>query len=77
MNHPAETEPRHLHARAGVPDVRDGVPRRARAHGGRTPARISELWARFSDVAAGNPYAWIRDAEVAGGDHAPSPPTTG
>ena len=26
---------------------------------------ISELWARFSDVAAQNPYAWIRDAKTA------------
>lgn len=27
--------------------------------------RISELWARFAAVAAGNPYAWIRDAPSA------------
>jgi acetyl-CoA C-acetyltransferase len=26
---------------------------------------ISELWARFSEVAAQNPYAWIRDAKTA------------
>lgn len=26
---------------------------------------IAELWARFSDVAAENPYAWIRDAKTA------------
>jgi acetyl-CoA C-acetyltransferase len=28
-------------------------------------ARISELWARFSDVAAGNPNAWTREAKTA------------
>jgi acetyl-CoA C-acetyltransferase len=27
--------------------------------------RISEMWARFSDVAAGNPYAWSRDVRTA------------
>lgn len=27
--------------------------------------RISELWARFSEVAANNPHAWIRDAQDA------------
>lgn len=26
---------------------------------------ISELWSRFSDVAATNPYAWLRDAKTA------------
>jgi acetyl-CoA C-acetyltransferase len=26
---------------------------------------ISELWARFSEVAANNPYAWIREAKTA------------
>ncbi|MEA3019396.1 MAG: acetyl-CoA C-acetyltransferase [Actinomycetota bacterium] len=26
---------------------------------------ISELWARFSEVAAGNPYAWIQEAKSA------------
>lgn len=36
-----------------------------RADAGRTPdeqlGRIARLWSRFSDVAAGNPYAWSRD----------------
>ena len=40
-----------------------------RARSGATPAqhvqRISELWARFSEVAAGNPYAWSRQARTA------------
>ncbi len=40
-----------------------------RARSGATPAQhvqqISELWARFSEVAAGNPYAWSRQARTA------------
>ncbi len=40
-----------------------------RAAAGRSPedhlVRISELWAGFSEVAAGNPNAWIRDAKTA------------
>ena len=35
---------------------------------------IAELWARFSAVAADNPYAWIRDAKTRRGDpHAVAP----
>ena len=34
----------------------------------RAPVEISELWARFSAVAADNPYAWIRDAQDRRGD---------
>ena len=29
---------------------------------------ISELWVRFSAVAAGNPYAWSRRREIGRGD---------
>ena len=40
-----------------------------RAAAGRSPddhlKRISELWSRFSDVAAENPYAWSRQARTA------------
>jgi len=40
-----------------------------RAAAGRTPAdhlvHISELWSRFSAVAAGNPYAWLPEARTA------------
>jgi acetyl-CoA C-acetyltransferase len=40
-----------------------------RAAAGRSPddhlVRISELWSRFSEVAAANPNAWIRDAKTA------------
>ncbi|HYD08590.1 MAG TPA: acetyl-CoA acetyltransferase [Acidimicrobiales bacterium] len=40
-----------------------------RAHLGRSidehQVAISELWARFSEVAATNPHAWIRDAKTA------------
>ncbi len=34
--------------------------------------RISELWARFSDVAAGNPHAWVRQAMSAEAIRTPS-----
>ena len=48
-----------------------------RAHAGRSPAdhlqRISELWARFSDIAAGNPHAWTRKAMTAEEVRTPSP----
>ena len=40
-----------------------------RAKAGRTPEQhlkvISELWSRFSEVAAGNPYAWSREPKTA------------
>ena len=40
-----------------------------RAAAGRAPddhlVAVSELWSRFSDVAADNPFAWIRDAKSA------------
>ncbi len=35
--------------------------------------RISELWARFSAVAAGNPYAWVREAKTAEEIRTPGP----
>ena len=35
--------------------------------------RVSELWAGFSRVAAGNPHAWIRDARSAEEIRTPSP----
>jgi acetyl-CoA C-acetyltransferase len=35
--------------------------------------RVSELWAAFSRVAAGNPYAWIRTAKTAEEIRTPSP----
>jgi acetyl-CoA C-acetyltransferase len=34
---------------------------------------ISELWARFSEVAASNPYAWIREAKTAEEIRTPGP----
>ena len=40
-----------------------------RARAGRSVAdhqlRVGELWARFSEVAASNPYAWLREAKTA------------
>jgi acetyl-CoA C-acetyltransferase len=48
-----------------------------RAASGTSPddhlVRISELWARFSEVAARNPYAWIRDAKTAEEIRTPGP----
>ncbi len=41
MNLPAETERGHLHAGAGVPDVRDGAPRRRRPDARGAPRRTS------------------------------------
>jgi len=34
--------------------------------------RISELWARFSDVASGNPHAWIQERHTADEIRTPS-----
>ncbi|MDP9464889.1 MAG: acetyl-CoA acetyltransferase, partial [Actinomycetota bacterium] len=48
-----------------------------RAAAGRSPAehltRISELWSRFSNIAAANPYAWSRQARTAEEIRTPSP----
>lgn len=48
-----------------------------RAAAGRSPEedlqRISELWARFSQVAADNPYAWLRTPMTAEQIRTPSP----
>jgi acetyl-CoA C-acetyltransferase len=35
--------------------------------------QVSELWARFSAVAAGNPYAWLQDAKSASEIRTPGP----
>ena len=40
---------------------------------GEHQAKISELWSRFSVVAAANPYAWVRDAKTAEEIRTPSP----
>ena len=66
MTHPAEAERGVVPAGADLPDVRDGDPGRGRARRPTsTSSRVSELWSRFSDVAAANPTAWIRDAKTA------------
>ncbi len=48
-----------------------------RAASGATPdehlQRVSEMWARFSATAAGNPYAWIRDPLTAEEIRTPGP----
>ena len=62
MNHPAEIERGIVMPVQVYPMFETAI----RAAAGRTPHdhldRISELWARFSAVAAGNPNAWIREA---------------
>jgi acetyl-CoA C-acetyltransferase len=48
-----------------------------RARAGRTPEEhleiISELWSRFSEVAAGNPFAWSRQPKTAEEIRTPGP----
>jgi len=65
MSHPAEVELGITMPVQVYPMFESAL----RAASGRTPdehlVRISELWARFSEVAAGNPYAWQRQARTA------------
>ena len=60
MNHQAEIDRKIVMPVQVYPMFETAI----RAAAGRTPAehlvRISELWSRFSDVAADNPHAWIR-----------------
>jgi acetyl-CoA C-acetyltransferase len=64
MNHDAE-KARHITMPVQVYPMFETA---IRARAGRSPYehldRISELWSRFSQVAADNPYAWIRDAKT-------------
>ena len=74
MNHPGRASARHRHAGAGVPDVRDRGPGRGRAHASRSSRRSSASCGRaFSEVAAANPYAWIREAKTAEEIRTPRP----
>jgi acetyl-CoA C-acetyltransferase len=65
MNHPDEIA-RHIVMPVQVYPMFETA---IRAAAGRTPEDheilISELWARFSEVAADNPNAWIREAKTA------------
>src|SRR5262249_54062241 len=65
MTHPAEAERRVYLPVQIYPTFETAI----RAAAGRDPeahlVRVSELWARFSAVAADNPAAWIRDAKTA------------
>ena len=73
MNHPVELERGVMMPVQVYPIFETAI----RAHAGRSPdehlRRISELWARFSDVAAANPHAWIRQAMTAEQIRTPSP----
>ena len=63
MTHPAESE-RGVYLPVQLYPMFETA---VRAAAGREPddhlVAVSELWSRFSDVAATNPYAWIRDAK--------------
>ena len=65
MSHPAETE-RGVYLPVQIYPMFESA---IRAAAGRTPdehlVAISELWATFSEVAAKNPFAWIRDVKSA------------
>jgi len=65
MTHPAEAE-RGVYLPVQLYPMFETA---LRAESGRTPqehlAAVSELWARFSSVAATNPHAWIREAKSA------------
>ena len=65
MNHPSELERGVMMPVQVYPIFETAI----RAASGRSPEqhlqRISELWSRFSEVAAGNPSAWSRQARTA------------
>jgi acetyl-CoA C-acetyltransferase len=73
MNHPSEVERGVMMPVQIYPIFESAI----RAASGRTPdehlAVISELWSRFSDVAATNPFAWSRVARTAEEIRTPSP----
>ena len=77
MTHPAEAE-RGVYLPVQLYPMFETA---MRAAAGRSPdehlVAISELWARFSAVAADNPFAWIRDAQVGRGDPHDDAPATG
>jgi acetyl-CoA C-acetyltransferase len=64
MTHPAEAE-RGVYLPVQIYPMFETA---IRAAAGREPAehlvRVSELWSRFSEVAAGNPAAWIREPKT-------------
>ena len=63
--HRPRDEPRRAAARARLPPVRERAAGRQRVDAREHAARIGALWARFSEVAAGNPHAWIRTPRTA------------
>ena len=72
LNHPTELERGVMLPVQIYPMFETAI----RAVAGRRPdehlQQISELWARFSDVAADNPYAWSRQARTANDIRTPS-----
>ncbi len=73
MNHPYELERGVVMPVMVYPMFETAL----RAHRGESfdahQVRTSEMWARFSDVASTNPYAWVRDVKSAEEIRTPSP----
>ena len=73
LNHPLELERGVMMPVQIYPVFESAI----RARSGLTPEqhlhKISELWSRFSSVAAGNPYAWSRQARTAEEIRTPTP----
>jgi acetyl-CoA C-acetyltransferase len=73
LNHPLELERGVMMPVQIYPIFESAI----RARSGLTPEqhlhKISELWSRFSIVAAGNPYAWSRQARTAEEIRTPTP----
>jgi acetyl-CoA C-acetyltransferase len=73
MNHQAEIDRKIVMPVQVYPMFETAI----RAAAGRSPedhlVRISELWSRFSEVAAANPHAWIRTAMTAEEIRTPGP----
>jgi acetyl-CoA C-acetyltransferase len=73
MNHPVELDRGVMMPVQIYPIFETAIRARAAATPTEHLLRISELWSRFSDVAATNPYAWSRRALTAEEIRTPSP----
>ena len=73
LNHPAELDRGVMMPVQIYPIFETAIRARAGNSPGTHLQRISELWSRFSDVAADNPYAWSRRAMTAAEIRTPSP----
>ena len=70
MNLEAETDARHLACRCrSTRCSRPRSERRRAVPSTSIASHLGRLWSALSQVAARNPYAWIREARTAGRDH--------